>query len=432
LDGTVPIPKEPATIRDTPARHEVRALLEQLIVSGALAPGTRLTDADLLRLTSSSRGPLREALNELALVGLVAVRPRQWTEVTRLDPATSLQALQIEGAVMRQALVESIANLTDRDREQLRERSGNALQTEEAFKNAIRSRDHRVLISVFVERTENPEYLRVINRVAPLVDRQTASDAASLSPATRLSLLEVVDRAIGSDVDGAVAAWDAFTASLSPSEAMVVTTEDPAAAREPGTLRDKAAAVIEAEIYAGTLVPGELLPEADLMRWLGVSRTPVREALTVLSHKGVVDLGNHRTARVSMVTAEGAVHVLRALAVLRSLEVELAIARDPDGAASAVESAAGAWNAAQDSAAIVDAALELMAPLNPLCANPLLVQVASSLGARIAWHARNDASALAVTMPERLAELATALLEGDIPRARHAVWEVYTGEQLPR
>jgi len=128
------------------------------------------------------------------------------------------------------------------------------------------------------------------------------------------------------------------------------------------------------------------------------------------------------------VTAEGAVHVLRALAVLRSLEVELVIKRDPRAAAHAVEAADARWEAAQNSSALVDAALGLLAPLNPLSGNPLLVNLASSLGARIAWSVRHDPGVLAGTMPARLSALQAALLAGDAKEARAAVWQVYTGD----
>ncbi|MFI9503380.1 GntR family transcriptional regulator [Nocardia sp. NPDC052566] len=53
-------------------------------------------------------------------------------------------------------------------------------------------------------------------------------------------------------------------------------------------LRDNAYRAIRDAIVDGTLAPGERLNDADLVQWLGVSRTPIREALTRLEHAGLV------------------------------------------------------------------------------------------------------------------------------------------------
>jgi DNA-binding GntR family transcriptional regulator len=53
-------------------------------------------------------------------------------------------------------------------------------------------------------------------------------------------------------------------------------------------LRDDAYRVIRDAIVDGTLAPGERLNDADLVAWLGVSRTPIREALARLEQAGLV------------------------------------------------------------------------------------------------------------------------------------------------
>lgn len=47
--------------------------------------------------------------------------------------------------------------------------------------------------------------------------------------------------------------------------------------------------MIKDAIVRGELAPGEPLVEATLAAWCGVSRTPIREALTRLEHDGLVD-----------------------------------------------------------------------------------------------------------------------------------------------
>ncbi|WP_055478776.1 GntR family transcriptional regulator [Sphaerimonospora mesophila] len=53
-------------------------------------------------------------------------------------------------------------------------------------------------------------------------------------------------------------------------------------------LRENAYQAIRDAIVDGTLVPGERLNDNDLAQWLGVSRTPVREALARLEQAGLV------------------------------------------------------------------------------------------------------------------------------------------------
>ena len=52
-------------------------------------------------------------------------------------------------------------------------------------------------------------------------------------------------------------------------------------------------------ILDGRLAPGERLRDQELAEWLGVSRTPVREALQRLERAGLVEVSPHRYTRVS-------------------------------------------------------------------------------------------------------------------------------------
>lgn len=54
-----------------------------------------------------------------------------------------------------------------------------------------------------------------------------------------------------------------------------------------------------AAIIDGTLVPGERLNDDELVPWLGVSRTPIREAIAKLHTWGVVEMEANRYTRVA-------------------------------------------------------------------------------------------------------------------------------------
>ena len=64
-------------------------------------------------------------------------------------------------------------------------------------------------------------------------------------------------------------------------------------------LRENAYRAIRDAIVDGTLAPGERLNDGDLVEWLGVSRTPVREALARLEQVGLVRTKPGRSTTVS-------------------------------------------------------------------------------------------------------------------------------------
>ena len=56
----------------------------------------------------------------------------------------------------------------------------------------------------------------------------------------------------------------------------------------PSLLRESVHDRLRDAIVDGTLAPGEVVRDTELAAWLGVSRTPVREALLRLGESGLV------------------------------------------------------------------------------------------------------------------------------------------------
>jgi DNA-binding GntR family transcriptional regulator len=77
-------------------------------------------------------------------------------------------------------------------------------------------------------------------------------------------------------------------------------------------------------IVDGRLTPGERIAELELCRQLGVSRTPLREALKVLASEGLVDLLPRRGAVVKVFTARDAQDMLSLIALLEAHAARLA------------------------------------------------------------------------------------------------------------
>ncbi|MDW4574406.1 GntR family transcriptional regulator [Microbacterium sp. M3] len=103
-------------------------------------------------------------------------------------------------------------------------------------------------------------------------------------------------------------------------------------------------AVLGDEVYArlgeaildGRLAPGERLRDQELAEWLGVSRTPVREALQRLERAGLVEVSPHRYTRVSHPNQQS--DTVELVAYNMGLAVRMACARaDDEALADALE-----------------------------------------------------------------------------------------------
>lgn len=80
-------------------------------------------------------------------------------------------------------------------------------------------------------------------------------------------------------------------------------------------------------IVHGDLAAGEKVPVGALSAQLGVSPTPLREALKILGEEGLVELLPNRGARVAPFTSEQATALFEVIAGLEGLAAELATKR---------------------------------------------------------------------------------------------------------
>jgi DNA-binding GntR family transcriptional regulator len=95
-------------------------------------------------------------------------------------------------------------------------------------------------------------------------------------------------------------------------------------------LKDRAYATIRDAIVDGTLAPGEKLRDQDLCTWLGLSRTPVREALNRLEQDGLIESEPQRYTRVAPLDRRADRDAFPVVAALHALAAELAASRLTD------------------------------------------------------------------------------------------------------
>jgi DNA-binding GntR family transcriptional regulator len=89
-------------------------------------------------------------------------------------------------------------------------------------------------------------------------------------------------------------------------------------------VKDEVYAALLEWIVDGTLGPGERVRDKELAEALGVSRTPVREALQRLEDAGLVETSASRWTRVASLDVAQAEQVYPVVWSLETLAVELA------------------------------------------------------------------------------------------------------------
>ncbi len=98
-----------------------------------------------------------------------------------------------------------------------------------------------------------------------------------------------------------------------------------------GRASDRAYAALRAEILAWQLAPGTVLGEVELAARLGVSRTPVREALSRLAAEGLVEAQSGRGLVVSSATVDDVRGLFELREALETTAAALAARRgDPE------------------------------------------------------------------------------------------------------
>ena len=85
--------------------------------------------------------------------------------------------------------------------------------------------------------------------------------------------------------------------------------------------------MIEEDIVAGKMQPGERLDERTLAKRFGVSRTPIREVLFRMSSLGIVELRRNKGAFVAKISSARLVGMLEVIAELKVLAARQAARR---------------------------------------------------------------------------------------------------------
>lgn len=134
---------------------------------------------------------------------------------------------------------------------------------------------------------------------------------------------------------------------------------------------------IDELIALGRLIPGQRLIEPDLMRELGVTRSPLREALRILAGDGVIELVPNRGARVRQLNVQEMISVLEVVGILLCAAIEFLTA-GKDRLAAALPAVRQATDKIEEAVKSGDPILmcnrmrEYQSVINHWCGNPML------------------------------------------------------------
>ena len=185
---------------------------------------------------------------------------------------------------------------------------------------------------------------------------------------------------------------------------------------------DRAYATLLDEIQRGTLRPGTVLGEVEQAARLGVSRTPLREALGRLAGDGLVV---QQSPRVTVVTAIGADDIRALFEVRRALEetaARLAAERGDAAAFSALADAFARTRPADDADAYYALIARFDDALDAAVGNAYLAGALRTIRThlvRVRRLARDNPDRLLASAAEH-ALIASAIAAGDADLAAHA------------
>ena len=147
-------------------------------------------------------------------------------------------------------------------------------------------------------------------------------------------------------------------------------------------LRDVVFNTLRKAILTGQLRPGERLMEVHLANRLGVSRTPIREAIRKLELEGLVIMIPRRGAEVARITEKSLKDVLEVRRALDALSVELACDRITRESMEALLEACRAFEQAaegKDATVIAKADVALHDIIGKATGNQRLIQLVNNL-----------------------------------------------------
>ncbi len=201
-------------------------------------------------------------------------------------------------------------------------------------------------------------------------------------------------------------------------------------------LREMVYEELKMQILTGGIIPGTRMMEVELAEEMGVSRTPIREAIRKLEKEGLVTIEPRRGAYASMISTEDMVEILEVRQDLEGLAAQMAASRMTDKEMDELKKIAEKYNKA-----VAEGSMEEMIRhdtrfhrlIVDSCNNKILVHMIEQLQELVLRfrYIYYDNFKRAENMPEEHREIVEGIKSGDEERARQAAEvHIYRLKQL--
>ncbi|TCS58972.1 GntR family transcriptional regulator [Primorskyibacter sedentarius] len=190
----------------------------------------------------------------------------------------------------------------------------------------------------------------------------------------------------------------------------------------PKSLCDIAADAIRDAIITGQYALGTALSEKSLTETLGISKTPVREALALLKHEGLVTVVPQKGTFVFTMSVKDVAQLAQYRYALESSALELSMARDGEALVATFFDICGAMTAASEkgnTAKYLGLDGRFHAAIFEFCGNDFFVEGYHAISGKVAalrTHLSHHPTHTDKSMGEHI-EIAEALRDGDIDKA---------------
>ncbi|MFW2542207.1 GntR family transcriptional regulator [Primorskyibacter sp. 2E107] len=156
------------------------------------------------------------------------------------------------------------------------------------------------------------------------------------------------------------------------------------------TLPDQIANQLRRDILRGKLAPGAQVKERDNAAEMGVSRTPMREAIRILAKEGLVVLRPARSPVVAQLTLDEVADNIEVLTTLELMSARLAVDRASEAQIEEIVEIQNRMERLYDDIDMIDVFeldMEFHKAIVRAANNPVLVEAHGSVLSRL-WRAR--------------------------------------------
>ena len=190
-------------------------------------------------------------------------------------------------------------------------------------------------------------------------------------------------------------------------------------------LREMVYEELKMQILKGSIIPGTRMMEVELAEEMGVSRTPIREAIRKLEKEGLVTIEPRRGAYASMISTEDMVEILEVRQDLEGLAAYFAADRMTDEQMEELREVSNSYNEAVKSGKMEDMIkydTRFHHIIVESCRNKILVQMIEQLQELVLRfrYIYYDNFRRAENMPDEHEAIVAAISEGNADKARAA------------